>query len=172
LRKVVHTVEVDVHVISCFARIESLTDGNKKLAQTLDLLLFWVVDVREKLFDAFVHNTFRKHLELEEFSNELDQSETSTLDLLGFVVFLRIQNFLRSFAFSGVLLGLIDRSLVLIGNGGGRSLSCRPSLLEILLTTIEKILSEQLTTGDRVAFGVLDTLVLNVGTDLLHHLAT
>lgn len=68
--------------------IEDLTDGRQELAQTLNLLLLGVLHVAQKLLHALVHDALRKHLQLEELADELDETETLPLRLLRSVVLL------------------------------------------------------------------------------------
>ena len=47
---------------------------------------------------------------------------------------------------------------------------CGPSALEILLTSVEKVLTEEETIRDRLSLSVADSVVLDIRADLLHHL--
>ena len=49
---------------------------------------------------------------------------------------------------------------------------CSPSALEILLTPIEEVLTEEKTTIDRLSFGVAGAVVLDIRADLLRHLTS
>ena len=66
--------------------VQHATDSSQKLAKTLDFLLFRVIDVTKQLLYTFVHDTFRKHLQLKKFTNELDQTKTLPFGLLSSVV--------------------------------------------------------------------------------------
>ena len=49
---------------------------------------------------------------------------------------------------------------------------CGLSALEILLVSIEEVLTEEKTASDRLSLGVADAIVMDSRADLLHHLPT
>ena len=146
---------------SCLGNIEKLTDCLQQLAQKLNLFLFGILNVAQELLDTLVHDMFRKHLKLEKFTDELDETETLTCCPLSSVILLRID-----------LLALL-----LVSSLGGfgrislrRRLFGKPATLKVFLKAIEEILPEELTPSDRLALGIPHTIVLDFGTDRLHHL--
>src|SRR6266702_2984309 len=157
LRQLSHTREVYVEVRSGFGYIKQTTHCGQELAHALDFLFLGVFRVCEEFLDALVHNTLRQHLQLEELANETDEAQSATSCLDRSRILVRVQfRLLTSF------LDSLD-------------LRCRrsdPTTLEVLLTAIEQILSEQITACDRLALGILDDIVLNLWVNLLHHLAT
>lgn len=161
--------------------VEEPADGGEEPTEGLDVLLLRTRDVGEKLLDTLVHNALREHLELEELSNETDETETLALGLLRDVVLVRHERSLLLGRLLALLLcgssgGLVrlDLGVVLVCLGGsgsdGRS-TLGPTLLEVFLAAVEEVLAEERAAGDRGArLGVLDLLVRDVAEGL-HHLA-
>jgi hypothetical protein len=169
LGQLAHTIKVHVHVRARTPRVEKLADGSEQHAQALDLLL-GALHVGEELLDALVHDTLGEYLKLEELADKLNETETLTLRPLGCVVFIEVElDLLIAFLVEIVRAdsGIFGR---LRSGGGSSGLLGGPSTLEVLLTTIQEVLAEELTTSDRLALVVLDALVPNLGRDMLHHL--
>ena len=51
--------------------IEGVANSSQEFAQTLDFLLFGVVDVGKELLNTLVHDTLCQHLQFEKLSDEL-----------------------------------------------------------------------------------------------------
>ena len=47
----------------------------------------------------------------------------------------------------------------------------QPTTFEVILTPVQEVLAEKLTTSDGFAIHVLDPMISNLGTECLHHLA-
>ena len=90
LHELLYSGEIRIQVATSLLDIKPATDSSKKHAKTLDFLLFRVIDIAKQLLYTLVHNTFRKHLQLEKFTNELDKTETLSFGLLSSVVFVRV----------------------------------------------------------------------------------
>lgn len=162
-------------------RVELLSDGRQQSAEGLDVLLLGVGHVRQELLNADVHDSLGQHVELEELSDEPDESESLSLGLLSSVVLVRHErslllrlSVLATLGLSvggSLVVGRLDGVVVLLlslggGRGGGPG---GPSSLEVLLTTVEEVLSEEATTGDGLTLVVENLLVLDLGRQLLHH---
>jgi hypothetical protein len=91
LRQLPHTREVYVEVRSGFGRIKQTTNGDQELAQALDFLFLGVFYVAKKFLDAFVHDTFCQHLQLEELADETDEAQSTTFCLGRSVILVRVQ---------------------------------------------------------------------------------
>ena len=112
---------------------------------------------------ALVHDTSGKHPQLEKPSNELDQ--TPSFGLLSSVVFVRVvQHNLFSSAFLNLSIGSFGSFIL------QSALASPPPMLKIFLTSIKKILSEELTTSDWFTLRIPNAVILNISADLLHHL--
>ena len=121
-----------------------------------------------------MHNALCQHLQLEQFTDELDETETLALGLLRGIVLVQVEYGLYSLA--GLLRLLVRYLLRLVVGRLGRSSSSRcllrdPTTLKVLLAAVQQVLAEQLAACNGLALVVLDAVVLHLGADLLHHLA-
>ena len=82
--------------------IKDATDSSKKHAKTLNFLLFRIIGIDKKCLYTLMHDAFSKHLQLEKFANELDQTETLSFGLLRSVVLVRIYLFSSAFLSLGI----------------------------------------------------------------------
>jgi hypothetical protein len=103
-----------------------------------------------------------RHLQLVQFTDELNQAKTLSLGPLRCIVFVRV-----GLDFAGCFCCLLDSGAFGYSRGG---VLRGPATLEVL-KTVQEVLSEKLTASDGLSLRVSDTVVLvEIGTDLLHHL--
>lgn len=77
------------HGRSLLRGIETGTNGAEQTGQTLDLGFIGDTLVVHQLLNTLVHNTLCKHAKLVQFTNELDETKTTTLSGGSDVVFVR-----------------------------------------------------------------------------------
>jgi len=137
--------------VSPLGNIQASTDGTQEAGQTLDLSLIRHTLVVDELLDTLVHNTLCQHTQLVQLTNELDETETTTLGSGGSVVLVGHHG-----GFFGLALGL-RRQVNL------------PATLEFLLATVEQVLAEEAATGNDGAGLVADALILDLRAHGLKH---
>ena len=89
-----HAGEVDIHVADILFMIEETANSNHETTEKLNFFLLEVVDIREQLLDALVHDALCEHVSLEQLSNEPHQNKTLSFSLLSGIVLFRKDLFL------------------------------------------------------------------------------
>ncbi|KKA17183.1 hypothetical protein T310_9151, partial [Rasamsonia emersonii CBS 393.64] len=150
-----HHVDADKvcvhHRVTLLRRIQAGTNSAEQARQTLHLGFVRNALVVDQLLDTFVHDTLRQHAQLVQFTNELDQTQTTTLG-----------------SGSGVILVRHHGRFFRRALGLGRKVHL-PAAFELLLATVEQVLAEQAATRNHVAVLVTNALVPDFRAYALKH---